>query len=183
MPFCPKCRGEFQNWVKTCPDCGVELAKKLPPPDEPVSDIPPYRKLITIARFFQPEEAHIVAARLESEGIPAVVVDEFSVNLNWAFGGVRVRVLEPDAADAKRILSPNQKDIQVASTGERCPNCNSSNIQYQMFSLSPIYLMFLLSLLMSMISRFDLLAGRFISPTSNRKRKCLACGYRWKNGS
>ena len=29
MPFCPKCRDEYQEWVKTCPDCGVELVEQL----------------------------------------------------------------------------------------------------------------------------------------------------------
>ena len=30
MPFCPKCRDEFQEWVKTCPDCHVALVAELP---------------------------------------------------------------------------------------------------------------------------------------------------------
>jgi hypothetical protein len=31
MPFCPKCRDEFQSWVKVCPDCKVKLVDKRPP--------------------------------------------------------------------------------------------------------------------------------------------------------
>jgi hypothetical protein len=30
MPYCPKCRDEFQDWVKTCPDCRVALVAELP---------------------------------------------------------------------------------------------------------------------------------------------------------
>ena len=31
MPFCPNCRDEFEDWVKTCPDCHVDLIDELPP--------------------------------------------------------------------------------------------------------------------------------------------------------
>lgn len=31
MPYCPKCRDEFQEWVKICPDCQVNLVAELPP--------------------------------------------------------------------------------------------------------------------------------------------------------
>lgn len=29
MPFCPKCRDEFQDWVEVCPDCHVKLVAAL----------------------------------------------------------------------------------------------------------------------------------------------------------
>ena len=32
VPYCPKCRDEFQDWVKICPDCNVALVEKLLPP-------------------------------------------------------------------------------------------------------------------------------------------------------
>jgi hypothetical protein len=36
MMYCPKCRSEFEDWVKTCPDCQVELVgEPPPPPDQP----------------------------------------------------------------------------------------------------------------------------------------------------
>ena len=30
MPYCPKCRDEFEDWVKVCPDCNVTLVDELP---------------------------------------------------------------------------------------------------------------------------------------------------------
>jgi hypothetical protein len=43
MPFCPNCRDEFEDWVKTCPDCGVSLVNELTPlPKTPFP--PPYLK-------------------------------------------------------------------------------------------------------------------------------------------
>jgi hypothetical protein len=39
--FCPKCRDEFQDWVKTCPDCKVDLVAELPPASRP--EVNPFR--------------------------------------------------------------------------------------------------------------------------------------------
>jgi hypothetical protein len=30
MPYCPKCRDEFQASMQTCPVCGADLATELP---------------------------------------------------------------------------------------------------------------------------------------------------------
>jgi DNA-directed RNA polymerase subunit M/transcription elongation factor TFIIS len=139
-----------------------------------------HEKLMTIARFANPEEAYVIAARLQSAGIRPSVIDEFSINLSWALGEVKVKVSESDAADATRILSSDHQDIDITSSREKCPKCNASNIQRQMFSFSPLYSIFLLMLLISLVSSFQPLAGRFISPTSNLK--CQTCGYQWKNG-
>jgi hypothetical protein len=35
MPFCPECRDEFQDWVKTCPDCRIALVAEMPTPSRP----------------------------------------------------------------------------------------------------------------------------------------------------
>jgi hypothetical protein len=35
MPFCPKCRDEFQDWVEVCPDCKSKLVDKLSPKKKP----------------------------------------------------------------------------------------------------------------------------------------------------
>jgi len=32
MLYCPKCRVEFEDWAKTCPDCHVDLVAQSPPP-------------------------------------------------------------------------------------------------------------------------------------------------------
>ena len=185
MPFCPKCRGEFQDWVDVCPDCGVELVEKLPTLPKTINNKLRNDKLVTIARFSHPEEAYIIAARLESEGIHSSVTDEFAVTFNWAFSnGVKVQVIESDAEEALRILSSTRSDIQeVASTGEKCPQCNSSNIQYKnkTFFNSLTYFMFLLTLFISWFFPSNLIPGRLIKPTHKRNWMCQTCGYQWKN--
>jgi hypothetical protein len=42
MRYCPKCRSEYQDWVKVCVDCGAELTDILleAPPVQFKNDIP-----------------------------------------------------------------------------------------------------------------------------------------------
>lgn len=70
---------------------------------------------ITVARFSLPFEAHVARARLDSEGITAMVVDEHTINMQWlysdAMGGVRLQVEEPDAERASAILAEDRSDL------------------------------------------------------------------------
>jgi hypothetical protein len=181
MRFCPKCRGEFQDWAEVCHVCHVPLVDRLPAvqhkqpsPDKPT---PISGDIITIARFSHPQEAHIFSSKLQSAGIPSFVADEYVVTMNWlysnAIGGVRLQVLKSDAAEARSILGLSQsKTAVVEYTGECCPKCGSSDTHYETFSdLTTL----LLALCVLMLSVF---AFAFLK----RRWKCNACGYQWRNG-
>jgi hypothetical protein len=61
-------------------------------------------------RFLLPLDAEIFAARLQAEGIPALVMDADSFYANGAvgslgMGGVRVMVPESSMSDAQRVLT------------------------------------------------------------------------------
>lgn len=64
--------------------------------------------LSTIAAFSDPLEAHILKARLESEGVAAFVFDEHLIRMNWlysnALGGVKVKVPEGRVEGAMSVL-------------------------------------------------------------------------------
>lgn len=64
--------------------------------------------LITVAIFHLPQDAYIIKARLESEGIPVFLKDEYSVQtenfLSNAIGGVKLQVSESNASVATEIL-------------------------------------------------------------------------------
>lgn len=172
MPFCPKCREEFQDWINTCPRCKVKLIHKLQPFPKQVKDKLPDEKIVTIARFSHPEEAYLASAKLESEGICSFMADKHTITADWlvsnAIGGVRLQVRESEAAEAKRILSLPQVDIQTtASTDETCPKCSSADIKYERFSLRPIFISWLLT--------------GFMLPFLKRKWRCNTCGHQWKN--
>ncbi len=153
MSFCPKCGDEFQDWVKVCPDCGVELKEELlDPPPEPKYSAEP---IITIATYSYPTEAHLNRAKLESEGIDAFVADEHMIQANWlysqAIGGIRLQVKESDAEKALSILKdvsePVHEEItdSTESIDEYCPKCHSTNIQYRIFSPKPVFILWLIS--------------------------------------
>lgn len=67
------------------------------------------RSMRTVASFWRPLEAYIVAGRLEAEGIPTDILDEHYIGINWmagqALGGVKVVVHEDDVSRATDVLA------------------------------------------------------------------------------
>lgn len=67
--------------------------------------------LVICTRFLLPMDAEIFAARLQAEGIEAVVMDSNTVYANGAFhtslgmGGVRVMVPQSQMAESQRVLA------------------------------------------------------------------------------
>ena len=66
-------------------------------------------ELVTLLKYLQPVEAHILKGKLESEGIAAAVFDEnFSTIYPFAAqltGGVHLKVRAEDLERAKEILA------------------------------------------------------------------------------
>ena len=83
MPFCPKCRDEFQDWAKTCPDCRVRLVAELRAETEPTPSpghawrhTRPARdsnELVRLASASNETEARMWAGVLEDKGIRTMV--------------------------------------------------------------------------------------------------------------
>ena len=67
MPYCPKCRYEYEEGVKECPDCGATLVEKLT--DESPEDLKytPLRSLPS--RLY----AEMLQEALKKEGIPSII--------------------------------------------------------------------------------------------------------------
>jgi hypothetical protein len=122
MPFCPNCRDEFQDWVKVCPDCHVELTDRVSQPISVAWKSFPV-KLVTVADFYYSPIAHLYRAKLESEGITCFVYDEFMINADWfyliAVGGVKLKVSEADAPEAMRIIKEVQNNVPESSEQEQ----------------------------------------------------------------
>jgi len=70
MPYCPKCRDEFQDWVEVCPDCKVSLVEELPiqPKHEEMEE-----PLVHIATASNEPLAMMWAEILENKGINSLV--------------------------------------------------------------------------------------------------------------
>jgi hypothetical protein len=180
MPFCPKCRDEFQRWVKQCPDCGLELVDRIPP--EFLEKSLPVR-LVTVADYIFSPLAYLSQAKLESEGIRSFVFDEHIINADWlyliAIGGVKLKVGEADAEKAIRILKEVRDSVPGTSEqpGEGCPRCLSSFIHYETFHVRRTYIVMAISVLFG--TQFAIFIPIFIK----KKWKCNSCGYEWKNKS
>lgn len=67
----------------------------------------------TVAQFFNPIDAFLLAGSLEAAGIPPVVADSNLVQLNslWAIavGGIRIRVPAARVAEANEIIAAFQR--------------------------------------------------------------------------
>lgn len=65
-------------------------------------------RLVTVARFDAPHEAHLAKARLDDAGIPCTLTHEDMAGLPMVFdperGGVRLKVPESYADEARAVL-------------------------------------------------------------------------------
>ena len=130
----------------------------------------------TVASFREPFKAHLAQGRLEAEGIPAVVLDDHLVRLDWvlsqAIGGVKIQVHEENMSQAREILAADcteelsalERDQTEATPDSVCPKCGSgvlSSHPYSPWSLVP--------------SLF------FLVPVFFRRKKwvCRDCGAAW----
>ncbi|UCH33806.1 MAG: DUF2007 domain-containing protein [Armatimonadota bacterium] len=105
MPYCPKCRYEYQPSVSVCPECNEPLVPALPPEREPINE-----PLVVV--YEAPEEIIGVMARtvLEEAGISVVVQSGL---VPW-YDGVRftargyhsrLLVFESRADEARRLIA------------------------------------------------------------------------------
>lgn len=64
--------------------------------------------LVTVATFSLPGEAHLVRAKLKSEGIESFLLDEHAVAMDVShsqvLGGIKLQVREADVSHAAEIL-------------------------------------------------------------------------------
>lgn len=108
-------------------------------------------KPIVVACFSFPHEAQIARASLECAGIPAMVVDEHTINMQWlyshAIGGVKVLVPPECEQEAKDVLNTDFSatvDAECDSDKAVCPSCSSYNIEPFTRGKVPAYIVFLL---------------------------------------
>lgn len=105
--------------------------------------------LVTVASFSFPYEAQIARATLESEGIPAFVADEHTINMQWlysnAMGGVRVQVPFKYLSKSKQLLNTDfSSSLETEPVDFICRNCGSDKLAPYTKGKKPAYLLFLL---------------------------------------
>jgi predicted RNA-binding Zn-ribbon protein involved in translation (DUF1610 family) len=142
-------------------------------------------RLVTIAAFNEPTEAHIMKGRLEAEGILCFLSDEHIVGAqpfySVAVGGVKLKVTEQDEAEAREVLAriqggdsefllddnielaPPMQEHVIATT---CPQCGSDHISEEKYNKTVFSLSYLLF--------------GFPLPFLSHKYRCYNCGHTWK---
>ena len=85
---------------------------------------------VTVRTFQNYFTAHIVMARLKSEGIQCFLKDEFTVTvdpiLSNAVGGIKLVVKNEDEAAASALLGEFDEEYRRSAV---CPKCGSNDIQ------------------------------------------------------
>lgn len=116
MPFCPKCPDEFQDWVKPCPDCQVDLVAELPDPPESVRGSGRLRRhsvgdpLVCVASALDTPTAYMWAGMLEEKGIRCLLKSFRGFGIRYktlspaTIPEFDIYVVESDAGRAKEIL-------------------------------------------------------------------------------
>lgn len=133
-------------------------------------------KLVTVETFSTPWEAQLARARLETEGIDAVIADEHFARLygplTSSLGGIRLKVREEDAPRAAEILQDRHPIPEIYLVTEedaaqpRCPGCKSEHLELERWSRIGI------------LGSWVLLGVPL--PIPRRRWICRHCGADWK---
>lgn len=134
--------------------------------------------LITIGRYLNPWEAHVLRGRLEAEGIPAFVTNDAhaiaAFPLSYAFGGTALQVPASRVDEARGILrdyaSGALEDDLRAETGlapPKCARCGSTDLR----DVVPVSQKVLVVMLALWSATF---------PTRATATRCNACNDTWE---
>lgn len=134
--------------------------------------------LITVGRYLDVFEAHILCGRLNYEGIPACVSGGQHMQADWplslALGGARVQVPAAFLEQAREVLARYEsgellREVQADDEvpGRRCPRCDSAQVLPRL-PLSQQLLVLTTALLAS--SPF---------PTRINGYRCRGCRHQW----
>ena len=130
--------------------------------------------LITIGRYLNPIEAHIVKGRLEAEGVTAYVQHEHHIWAKWtislALGCVKVQV-RPKDVDASCVIIEKLLAGEYALADEEaaeissCPKCGCTKKDRVNWSWK--------------LALWAIMFLSLVLPYSIYKVACVECGYRW----
>lgn len=130
--------------------------------------------LITIGRYLNPIEAHIVKGRLEAEGVPAYVQHEHHIWAKWtislALGYVKVQVRPKDVEASSAVIEKLQAGEYALADEEVvdvscCPRCGCTKKERVNWSWK--------------LALWAIMFLSVVLPYSIYRVACLECGHRW----
>ena len=132
--------------------------------------------LVTLRSYRDPIDAELGKARLENAGIPAVILDQHLVSIQWlysnAVGGVKLTVDESDLDAALQVLgedrSTDLSNIPEGQAppvdGDHCPVCGSTDVLHSRLQR--------IAAAASLATGLPLIAWR-------RRWICASCDHTW----
>jgi len=132
--------------------------------------------LVTLKRFDDTISAHLMKARLESEGIESFLFDEHTVAINplesFALGGIKLKIHERDKSHALRILEELEGSKLAHLRAFRCPVCGSDDL---VTYIKP-------SVGIKSVIHFFISSIFAIQPTQYRRNhQCKICGKQFRS--
>ncbi len=121
MPFCPICRFEYQEGVKTCPDCGAELVDRLEP--EKILE-----KLKPAYITSSPATSQMICELLKDQGIACLTSNQLGSALLPVFGeSAEIQILVPEnkAEEAQQIIKAYFEENPEEVSLVICSNCGA----------------------------------------------------------
>lgn len=106
MPYCPKCRYEYNPEISTCPDCNERLVASLPLEPEDAPDRAPQYDWTPVARITSPQYGSMILEVLRGRDIPAILTD--SSGHFSKIGAVGATSFQPIAGVGTSLLVPKE---------------------------------------------------------------------------
>ena len=102
MKYCPKCKTEYEDWVKLCADCEIALINQLP--KEVIAD-KQGQNFVTVYTHLIESYVDLTKAALEGEGVRCFIKGIDRMRTSLSFGtGIELQVSEKDKAKAEEII-------------------------------------------------------------------------------
>lgn len=74
MPFCPKCRYEYNPGISICPDCDETLVSYLPEETDEDIEFGDFEDWVRIGRLTSQSYADLLEGGLEDKDIPVIIL-------------------------------------------------------------------------------------------------------------
>lgn len=125
MPFCPKCRAEYEYGVAKCEDCDAPLVSQLPEAKKDETFNSDNSEVVHLCTVNNETEAVLMCDLLKQAGIeasyrsPWVSRYYIGVTIDQAFTWGEIMVLDKDYDTAKEIVDEYLKDIDNKKTEKK----------------------------------------------------------------